>query len=69
MKKLYFLGFLLLIVSASYSANAQIQVLNEMSITPPTLQNEEYDNMIDFLENSIEYPVPSVPVGQGIVLS
>jgi TonB family protein len=64
MKKLYFLGFLLLIVSASYSANAQIQVLNEMSITPPTLQNEEYDNMIDFLENSIEYPVHSINRGQ-----
>ena len=63
MKKLYFLGFMLVIVSASYSVNAQIQFLNEMSITPPTLQNEEYDNLTDLLENSITYPINSINGG------
>lgn len=63
MKKLYFLGVLLLIVSAPYLANAQIQSLNEMSISPPSFQNEEFNNLSTLLQNSLDYPIASINNG------
>jgi TonB family protein len=56
MKKLHSLGLLLLILSASYTANSQIQSMNEISITPPSYQDANSENLIDFLKNTIVYP-------------
>jgi len=63
MKTLNSLGLLLLIVSVSYTANAQIQMMNEMSITPPSYKTAAYENLHDFLKASVEYPSRSVKAG------
>ena len=60
MKKLLSIGLLLLIVSISYSAKAQIESISEMTITPPTFQNTKYDNLTDYFEKSLEYPLSSI---------
>jgi hypothetical protein len=60
MKKLHYLGIILLTITISYTANAQVQSLNEMSITPPTYQSSEFDNLSDYFQRSIQYPAKSV---------
>lgn len=56
MKKIQFLGLLLLIVAMPYTGNAQKHSLEEVSISPPTLQYGQYDNLSDLLQESIKQP-------------
>ena len=60
MKKLHSIGILLIILLASYSTKAQFQPLAELSITPPSLEYANYDNLNDVLQHKLEYPVQSL---------
>lgn len=63
MKKIHYLGILLLIASASYTTQGQVQMMNEISITPPTLNNADSDDLTEILQTSLEYPVNSLNRG------
>jgi len=56
MKKVHIIGLLLLIVTASYTAQAQIQSLDGVSISPPAFNSESSDNLNDYLLSNLEYP-------------
>lgn len=56
MKKLLSIGLILGLISASNIAFGQIQKMDEMTITPPTLNNAEYNNLQDHLQASVKYP-------------
>lgn len=60
MKKLHFLIALLLVAAISGTTNAQKQSINEISISPPNFQNGEYENLTDYLQNTLVYPSTSI---------
>jgi TonB family protein len=60
MKNLLYLGFLLLIASTSNTAYSQIQLMNEICISPPTIKNDNPVDLYSFLLSSLEYPVNSL---------
>lgn len=60
MKKLHYLGILLLMASASYTALGQSRLMNEMTITPPVYQNTLYNSLNELLQNTLQYPEKSL---------
>ena len=56
MKKLLSFGFVLVILSGCHTASGQDQLLDELTITPPSFHNSHYDNLNALLGASIEYP-------------
>jgi TonB family protein len=59
MKKLHYLGILMLIASVSYTTHAQNQMMNEITITPPMLNSANSDDLTELLQTALEYPVNS----------
>lgn len=45
------------------TVNAQVQHLSEMSITPPTFQSGDHDNLAHLIQSSLEYPNKSLYEG------
>ncbi len=60
MKKLLFIGLLLGLILVSYTTFGQVQMMNELTITPPAYQTSNYNSLHDLLQASVEYPASAI---------